>query len=113
MQTAASPGTRDINRSPRKRQQNARAMANQNATAHLRQSGRLSVRHSYAAKGEFYAQGCIFSNIIFRLFNRSLANASFLLWEQRRVPTTPQFAVDVGVRILSELILSYSICLIV
>ncbi len=62
------------------RQQPTRALAYKNATSHLRQSGHLSVRHAYAAKGELYSQrrasrlnnnavalhsseGCIFPNI--------------------------------------------------
>ncbi len=32
-----------------------RALANQNAACHLRQSGRLSDHHALAAKGEFYS----------------------------------------------------------
>ncbi len=45
--------TRAIDRFSRERQQPARALANQNAASHLRQLGRLKVRHIMAAKDEF------------------------------------------------------------
>ncbi len=44
-----------IGRFSRTRQQPAYDLANQNATSHLRQSGRVSYRLAYAAKGEFYS----------------------------------------------------------
>ncbi len=45
--------TRAIDRFSRERQQPARALANQNATSHLRQLGNLKLRHTVAAEGEF------------------------------------------------------------
>ncbi len=100
-----------------KRQQPTRALANQNATSHLRQSGRLSVRHAMAAKGKFLPSGLNIHYLCRGLFSLKKLNVIedidvFLGFTRTRGKIPPSTAVefDVQVQIYRKELTNNSTC---
>ncbi len=96
---STAPRTFAIDRFSHPRQRPIRALANQNATSHLRQSrrlggfcvishARLRVTQQHAYITQHRTQSYILQKIFFRLPYPPLAKVPFFLWELRQVNST-------------------------